>query len=104
MRKTVSATEARVHFGELMQTVVDTREPIIVERGGKPKVAIISIEQYNELEAFQGDTGATPHWRILQAQVREMIRRKGNVPLTPPPDEVIRQMREERDAQITNLP
>jgi prevent-host-death family protein len=33
MGRVVSATEARIHFGELMRQAVESQEPIIVERG-----------------------------------------------------------------------
>jgi PHD/YefM family antitoxin component YafN of YafNO toxin-antitoxin module len=38
MQRTMSATEARIHFGELMQHVVEQKEPVIVEHSGKPYV------------------------------------------------------------------
>ncbi len=45
----MSATEARVHFGELMRRVVEGQEPVIVERGGKPKVVVLSVAEYERL-------------------------------------------------------
>jgi prevent-host-death family protein len=42
MQRTMSATEARIHFGELMQHVVEQKEPVIVEHSGKPYVVVIS--------------------------------------------------------------
>jgi prevent-host-death family protein len=42
MKRTVSATQARIHFGELMRRVVESQEPIIVERGGKPHGGVSS--------------------------------------------------------------
>jgi len=103
MRTTVSATEARVHFGEVMQRVEDTDEMVIVERGGRPKVAIISIKQLDALER-RASGEDVPHWKVLQQQVRALIRQNGNVPLSPPSEDVIREMRQERNARITNLP
>ena len=46
MERTISATEARVKFGELMQRVADSGETVIVERDGVPRVAILSIDSY----------------------------------------------------------
>lgn len=43
-------------------------------------------------------------WKRLLREVYKQIRREGNVPLSPPPEEVIRQMREERDAHFPDLP
>ncbi|MBA2276121.1 MAG: type II toxin-antitoxin system Phd/YefM family antitoxin [Chloroflexia bacterium] len=49
----MSATEARRQLGELMRLIVESNEFVIVQRRGIPKVAIISIEQYNEIERRQ---------------------------------------------------
>src|SRR4030042_1950685 len=49
MERVVSATEARIRFGELMRHAVETQEAIIVERGGKSYVVIMSVEEYERL-------------------------------------------------------
>jgi len=102
MRRVVSATEARVRFGELMRRVVESQEPVIVERGGRPYVVVLSIEEYNRLRAAQSKVT----WRdtleqMLQLGARIKARRGGQ-PLTPP-EEVIRELREERNAQLSGL-
>ncbi|HEY63480.1 MAG TPA: type II toxin-antitoxin system Phd/YefM family antitoxin [Caldilineae bacterium] len=97
MRRVVSATEARIRFGELMRWVVENQEPVIVERGGKPHVVVLSIAEYRRLLAGQQ---AQEDWKALVQQAREQIRAElGERELTPP-EEIIRQMREERDAQL----
>jgi len=103
MKRVVSATEARIRFGELMRRVVENQEPVIVERGGKPYVVVISVEEYNKLRAAQSKKA----WRetleeVLHLGAEIKARRKGQS-LTPPPEEVIRELREERDAQLTGL-
>lgn len=45
-------------------------------------------------------TDAKPHWQELLEQVWELNARAGDLPLDPPADEVIRQMREERTTRI----
>ncbi len=47
--KTVSATHARIHFGEIMRHVVEQAEPVVVERSGKPLVVVLSVENYEKL-------------------------------------------------------
>lgn len=49
----ISATDAKNNFGNLLSQVADSGEPVVVERQGKPRAAIISMEQYRELRAFQ---------------------------------------------------
>jgi len=100
MQRTVSATEARVHFGALMRHVVEQQEPVVVEHGGKPHVVVISVEKYERLLAAQKE-GAD--WRELVRQAREQIQADlGERDLTPP-EEVLREMREERDARLAAM-
>ena len=97
MVRTVSATEARIHFGELLRRVVEEQTPVVVERGGKPQVVVLSIEEYDRLRRGNPE----PHgWRAALARAHEQSRRGGGGRLNPQTEEVIRQMREERDAQL----
>ena len=102
MERVVTATEARVRFGEMMRRAVENREPIIVERSGKPYVVVLSVEEYDRLR----DGRTRESWketldRILQLG-DEIARRRGGKPL-PPPDEMIHEAREERDARIAGM-
>ena len=100
MGRVITATEARIHFGEVMREVVENQQPVIVERGGKPQIVLLSIDEYENLLAGQAQR---EDWRSLLAQAHERIRADlGGRPL-PPPEEIIREMREERDAQIMDL-
>lgn len=95
--KTVSATEARVHFGELMRRVVEEQEPVIVARGGQPQVVVVSLEQYDQLVANQAQE---PDWRTLLRETHLRISRELDDQKLPAADELIHQMREERDEQL----
>ena len=48
--RTVTATEARVHFGEMLRIVREQGGTIIVERAGEPEAALISIDDLRELQ------------------------------------------------------
>jgi len=48
--RTVAATWARTHFGQLMREVVRTKEHFIVERDGMPTVVILSVPEYERLQ------------------------------------------------------
>lgn len=56
MLKTVSAIKARQNLGLVMNEIALKSDEYIVERAGKPLVAIISVEKYlsikNDKEAF----------------------------------------------------
>ncbi len=97
MKRVISATEARVHFGEVMRRVVEDGTPVVVERGGRPQVVVLSVAEYERLMA-----GRKPlrDWLERADAVREMIRRELGDRKLPPPEDIIRQMREERDAQL----
>lgn len=45
----MTSTEARVHFGELMRRVVEQGETVIVTHRGTPKVAFVSVAEYERL-------------------------------------------------------
>lgn len=102
MKRVVSATEARIRFGELIRRVVEEREPVLVERGGKPYVVLLSVEEYERLKAIQSkETWQEIVEQVLRLGSRIRSRRKGK-PLTPP-EKVIHELREERNAQLSGL-
>ena len=93
MGRFVSATEARIHFGELMRRAVERREPVIVEHGGKPRRVVLSVEEYERLLG-----GERPmDWKARVDQARACIRAVMAGREMPAPEEVLRQIREERD-------
>ncbi len=54
MARTVSAREARSSLDDLLQSVRDTREPVVIDRGGEPVAVVINpedFERYLRLEA-----------------------------------------------------
>jgi len=53
MPRTMSATQARMHFGDVMRRVVENGETVIVERAGKPQVAVISLADYERLRELR---------------------------------------------------
>ena len=50
---TVTATDAKNRFGEMLSRVTKAGEAVIVERQGRPNAALISIEEYRELRELQ---------------------------------------------------
>jgi prevent-host-death family protein len=98
----ITATNARIHLGELMRRVMEGREPVIVERSGRPQVVIISVDAYEKMKAAQRQMG----WQEMLAQAIQVGARikvrRGGKPLTPPENVVI-QVRGEWDAQLDDL-
>jgi prevent-host-death family protein len=96
MKKTVSATEARVHFGELMRDVAEGGATYVVERSGKPQVVVISADEYERLQASGPKVDLMSQLRKSQEGFRP-LRESGKMPDIV---ELIREEREKRDAQI----
>jgi prevent-host-death family protein len=100
MEKVVSATEARIHFGQMMRRVTEEQQAIIVERSGQPQIVLISIEQYERLKAASLPPRS---WWDQVHQAREIVAADLAGREMSPADEIIRQMREERDAELLDL-
>lgn len=100
MERIVSATEARIRFGEMIRRVVDNQETIIVERSGEPQIVLLSLVRYRRIKAAEQ---AQIDWRKRVDKAREQIAQDLDGAELRPPEEIIRQMREERDAQLMDL-
>ena len=48
--KTLSASAVRQTLPDLLGAVVHEREPVLIERGGRPVAALVSVEDFNILE------------------------------------------------------
>ena len=48
--KTFAASEAKNEFGRLLDTA--RREPVTIEKKGRPVAVVLSIEEYEHLEAL----------------------------------------------------
>ena len=99
MEKIVSATEARIHFGQMMQRVTEEQQAIIVEKSGQPQIVLISISEYERMKA----AAQPPTWLDQLLQVREQVASEIGDRKLPAADDIIHQMREERSAQLLDL-
>lgn len=94
MIRTISATKARINFGDVMKQA--KIGPVIVERGGKAEVVILSKKAYDQLVAAKRGE----EWMRLLEEAHKRIRAEiGNRKL-PDPAEMLRLAREERDEQL----
>jgi prevent-host-death family protein len=99
MDTVVSATDARVHFGELMRQVMETGKAVTVERGGKPAVVVVPVAEYEQLNAaLRRQRWEDWHKRLdaLHALIRAEVGDRD----VPDAVELIRQGHEERDQDI----
>ena len=93
MYKTMSATQARVHFGEVMRLITKQKEAVIVERAGKPQVAIMSIDEFERLQALQQKESWEQSLRFLEAMGKKVDARRKQI-TAPEPEDLIHRMRE----------
>ena len=77
----ISATTARVRFGELLDAIKDRGETVIVEKNGEELAAVIPIAEYRRKTRRVLDQD----WWDRQNEVAEELRR--NLAGRPYPDE-----------------
>ena len=53
MARIVTATEAKNRLGALMSEVIETKEPVIIELRGRPKIAMITTDRLQEIERIE---------------------------------------------------
>jgi len=99
MRRTVSATEARVHFGDLLRRVGEGGETIFVKKGGLLQAVVLPASEYDRLLAGQEPEA----WRERARLARERIRAEVTGATLPPAEEVVQAGREERDEHLSSL-
>ncbi len=97
MERAISATEARAHWGRLMRQVVEAEAPTLVTWRGEEQVVVLSVRRYRGLTT--GDA-AVPHWLELPAEARAAVAVDLDSRQLPDAAEVVRQGREDRDAQL----
>jgi prevent-host-death family protein len=51
--RTMSAKDAKNHFGELLMDA--QREPVVIEKNGKPVAVVLSFEEHEEIERLKLD-------------------------------------------------
>ena len=96
MQKTISATQARIHFGDIMKQAKVA--PVIVERGGKAEVVVLSKKAYDRLVAANRQTD----WQAKLEDLHKRIKTELAGRTLPDPADMIREGREERDEQVLN--
>ena len=105
---TVGIAEIKRNISTLVNRVAFGRERILLTSRGKPKAALVSVEDLQKLEMLDRTTSSpSPAQRKLaltMAQaVREMtLARQGGVPFSDVGEDLHR-LREERDLELSDL-
>ena len=70
MGKTIGMAKARENFAELVNQVAFGGQRYVVERRGKPLVALIGSDEYHELIRLLEETGVSDQVRGIPVRVR----------------------------------
>lgn len=89
----IPATDARVHFGELLQHVTDTAETVVIERNGREVAAIVPIDAYR-----RDRTDPATDWRAELSAVQKEWQRRLDPSESINAADLIREGHEECDA------
>jgi prevent-host-death family protein len=99
MERVIGATEARVHFGELMRQVTEKEQTVVVERDGKPQVVVLAVAAYERLRAAAGRASWEDALERAAEVSARIAARRGGQPL-PAAAEMLRETREARHDQL----
>jgi hypothetical protein len=95
----VTATEARVHLGDLLRRVARDGESVLVERAGEPQAVLVSLAEYERLKRGDGDDPRRVAFRRA-LEVGDEIRRSSLGMAMPDAADVIDEARTERLAGL----
>ncbi len=73
----VSATEARVRFGELLDGVTTSHDVVFVERAGKEVAVVVSVADWEA--ACKGRTDKWARANATLAEYHELLRAEGAI-------------------------
>jgi prevent-host-death family protein len=83
--KRVTATQLRVHLGEVLDAIEHRREPYVIERGGREMAAVIPIDDFRR----QRKAALSEDWWRRQEQVARELEKNLNGRPYPDVDELI---------------
>lgn len=95
----VSATEARIHFGELLDGVTARHDVVFVERAGKEVAVVVSVQDWEAACASRSDKWTRAN--AMLAEYHERLRAEGALERLKDfnVEEAIRVGREDRDEE-----
>jgi prevent-host-death family protein len=105
MKDTITVADARKHFSELMAQVAYTHKKVIVERRGKPMMALVNVEYLQGLETLAQDKEELRQQQFAllarAAALRKKMQQTG-IYLTDSA-ELLNELREERIHEFSGL-
>ncbi|MGW9209958.1 type II toxin-antitoxin system Phd/YefM family antitoxin [Embleya sp. NPDC055664] len=77
--KTMTYSESRARYAEVLNAVVDDREEIVITRAGHEPVVIVSLEDYESLKETAYLLRSPANARRLLASIEELENGGGTV-------------------------
>jgi antitoxin YefM len=77
--KTMSYSESRARYAEVLDSVVDDREEIVITRAGHEPVVIVSLEDYESLKETAYLLRSPENARRLLASIESLESGEGTV-------------------------
>lgn len=65
--KRIPATEAKIHFGRVVQEVVESGTPVIIQTRGQDQAAIVSLHDLQRIASFEEGTPTPARGRVRAA-------------------------------------
>ncbi|MGN6362838.1 MAG: type II toxin-antitoxin system Phd/YefM family antitoxin [Thermomicrobiales bacterium] len=93
MVKTISARDARANFSDLLGSVYFTKDPVMIERNGKPVVVMINPDDFAHFQAYVREQA----WSAI-TRIRERNADKDPETVLHDVGELVAAVRQERHA------
>ncbi|WP_371479733.1 type II toxin-antitoxin system Phd/YefM family antitoxin [Kitasatospora sp. NBC_00315] len=84
--KTMTYSESRARYAEVLNAVTDDREEIVITRAGHEPVVIVSLEDYESLKETAYLLRSPANARRLLASIEELENGGGTVRELAPPE------------------
>jgi len=75
--RTMSYSESRAHYAEVLDAVVDDREEVVITRAGHEPVVIVSLEDYESLKETAYLMRSPENARRLRRSIDQLERGEG---------------------------
>ena len=75
--RTMSYSQSRAHYAEVLDSVVDDREEVVITRAGKEPVVIVSLDDYESMKETAYLMRSPENARRLRESIDRLERGEG---------------------------
>ena len=75
--RTMSYSQSRAHYAEVLDSVVDDREEVVITRAGKEPVVIVSLDDYQSMKETLRIVRSPENARRLRESIEQLERGEG---------------------------